>query len=140
MLGTGFGTIVFVKTSIYQRQQQPRRAVIHTKFRAVYMYSICVFFLFHASEEVRPVRLSGHRTLDRQLRCFRRVHDVYVRTRKIAVFVLSGIHAMDPYGEEELERTEACISKLRSSPTVAGSAWGPVDSPPTWLPHACLTR
>lgn len=47
---------------------------------------------------------------------------------------------MDPGGEYERERTDACVSVVRSSPTAAGTVWGRIDSLPVWLQHACSTR
>ncbi|CBN78982.1 hypothetical protein Esi_0158_0032 [Ectocarpus siliculosus] len=51
-----------------------------------------------------------------------------------------GARAMDPYGEEELRRTEACMSAVRASPAAADTAWGSPDSSPEWLQHLCFTR
>lgn len=48
---------------------------------------------------------------------------------------------MDPSGDYERERTDACVAVARSSPTVAGTVWGPIGlGPPVWLRHACSTR
>eukprot|EP00752_Nemacystus_decipiens_P008848 g7896.t1 len=55
--------------------------------------------------------------------------------------IAHGISAMDPNGEFEEERRDACVAVARSSPTVAGTAWGPVRAPlPVWLTRACSTR
>ncbi|CAM9477808.1 unnamed protein product, partial [Ectocarpus sp. 8 AP-2014] len=55
--------------------------------------------------------------------------------------ITHGARAMDPYGEEELRRTEACMSAVRASPAAAAdTAWGSADSSPEWLQHLCSTR
>jgi len=57
--------------------------------------------------------------------------------------VVSGVRAMDPLGEEEANRTSACIEAVRLSPTVLGTGWGPYRSgskSPLWVQLACLSR
>ncbi|CAB1098959.1 unnamed protein product [Ectocarpus sp. CCAP 1310/34] len=52
-----------------------------------------------------------------------------------------GARAIDPYGEEESRRMEACMSAVRASPAAAAdTAWESPDSSPEWLQHLCSTR